>query len=97
MKTPLKAKLITKSKSDSNNKITCNLNGEFTNSKNSSTSKKENQCRPKREASRNAKIKTSIVIQDELFETKRQKLANCLDFSFYLVVIAVKKLLIFTR
>ena len=33
----------------------------------------ENQRRPKREASKNAKLKTSMIIQDELPEDNRLK------------------------
>ena len=78
LKTPQKAKLKTKCRSRS--KMKFNLNYETNNSQNSSKTGKENQCRPKREASINARIISSMVLQDELLETKRQKLANCVDF-----------------
>ena len=36
----------------------------------------KNQCRPKREASKNSRLKTSLIIQDEVSEQNRKKWAN---------------------
>ena len=73
MKTPQKTTLETNSKTSSTNKLTTYINVEIASIKSSSTPRKENQHRPKREASINASLKTSMILQDEMQEPKKLK------------------------
>ena len=73
MKTPQKSTLETNSITSSTNMLSTYINVELANIKSSSTPRKENQCRPKREASINASLKTSMILQDEVQEPKKLK------------------------
>ena len=73
MKTPQNTLLKTTTKTISTNKPTSRLNIEIASIKSSSTTIKEKQQRTKREASMNASLKTSMILQDEMQEPKKPK------------------------